>query len=117
MRNVIRKNEKYEQVGTIIGFDEERCYVVKGGVFYVHFPRTGEWRPASKETCAEFGQPETKAQQDARDKHTEEFLAEYRQRQANRTPEQIRESRMEARAAMGPGVRMVNIFTGEKWTT
>ena len=42
---------------------------------------------------------------------------EYRVAQQNRTPEQIAEQRAEARAAMGPGVEMVNIFTGEKYTT
>jgi hypothetical protein len=41
----------------------------------------------------------------------------YRQAQATRTPEQIAEERFEARAAMGPGVDMVNMFTGEKYTT
>ena len=41
----------------------------------------------------------------------------YRQAQATRTPEQIAEERFEARAAMGPGVDMVNMFTGERYTT
>ena len=41
----------------------------------------------------------------------------YRQAQAERTPEQIAEERMEARAAMGPGVDMVNMFTGEKFVS
>ena len=45
------------------------------------------------------------------------FLAVYRMEQAQRTPEQIAEQRMEARAAMGEGVKMVNIITGEKYTT
>jgi hypothetical protein len=31
--------------------------------------------------------------------------------------EQIAEERFEARAAMGPGVEMVNIITGERYTT
>ena len=53
----------------------------------------------------------------ARDIHTTAFLAEYRIAQLNRTAEQIREERFEARAAMGPGVEMVNIVTGEKYTT
>jgi len=45
------------------------------------------------------------------------FLADYRDYQSNRPAEQIAEERMEARAAMGPGVEMVNVFTGEKWTS
>ena len=53
----------------------------------------------------------------ARDKENEEFFAEYRKAQANRTAEEIAEQRAEARAAMGPGVDMVNIFTGETYRT
>lgn len=53
----------------------------------------------------------------ARDIHTTAFLKEYRTAQLNRSAEQIREERFEARAAMGPGVEMVNIVTGEKYTT
>ena len=53
----------------------------------------------------------------ARDKHTTAFLAEYRTAQLNRSAEQIREERWEARAAMGAGVDMVNIVTGERYTT
>jgi hypothetical protein len=53
----------------------------------------------------------------ARDIHTTAFLKDYRVAQLNRTAEQIREERFEARAAMGPGVEMVNIITGEKYTT
>ncbi len=53
----------------------------------------------------------------ARDVHTTAFLKEYRVAQLNRSAEQIREERWEARAAMGPGVEMVNAITGEKYTT
>ena len=53
----------------------------------------------------------------ARDIHTKNFLKEYTIAQKNRSAEQIREERFEARAAMGPGVEMVNIITGEKYTT
>jgi hypothetical protein len=53
----------------------------------------------------------------ARDIHTTAFLKEYTIAQKNRSAEQIREERYEARAAMGPGVEMVNIVTGEKYTT
>ena len=54
---------------------------------------------------------------EARDRHTQQFLAEYREAMANRTAEQIAEERAEARAAMGPGVEMVNVVTGERYTT
>ena len=53
----------------------------------------------------------------AREIHTKKFLQEYTIAQKNRSAEQIREERFEARAAMGPGVEMVNIVTGEKYTT
>ena len=53
----------------------------------------------------------------AREIHTKKTLEEYTVAQKNRTAEQIREERWEARAAMGPGVKMVNIFTGEQYTT
>jgi len=49
--------------------------------------------------------------------YTEKSIREYIQAQRNRTQEQIAEERFEARAAMGPGVEMVNIITGERYTT
>lgn len=52
-----------------------------------------------------------------RDVYTEKSIREYIQAQRNRTQEQIAEERWEARAAMGPGVEMVNIITGERYTT
>ena len=54
---------------------------------------------------------------DMREIETLEFIQEYRAAQANRTPEQIAEERMMARGAMGGGVDMVNIITGERYTT
>jgi hypothetical protein len=53
----------------------------------------------------------------ARDVYTERSIAEYIEAQRNRTPEQIAEERFEARAAHGEGVRLVNIITGETYTT
>ena len=46
-----------------------------------------------------------------------DFFAEYTKNQANRTQEEINEQRFEARAAMGSGVEMINIITGERYTT
>ncbi len=54
---------------------------------------------------------------DADDTSAIDDLANYREAQRQRTPEQIAEERAEARAAMGPGVKMVNILTGETYTT
>ena len=53
----------------------------------------------------------------ARDIHTTAFLREYRTAQLNRSAEQIREERFEALAAYGPGETVVNIITGEQYTT
>jgi hypothetical protein len=53
----------------------------------------------------------------SRDIEQREALKAYAEAQANRTPEQIAEQRAEARAAMGPGVKMVNVLTGERYTT
>jgi hypothetical protein len=53
----------------------------------------------------------------AREVETAQFFAEYREAQANRSAEQIREERAMARGAMGAGVAMVNIITGERYTT
>ena len=54
---------------------------------------------------------------DQRDEYVEQSLREYRIAQANRTPEQIAEERFEALAAHGPGETIVNIITGERFTT
>ena len=53
----------------------------------------------------------------ARDIHTTAFLKEYTIAQKNRSAEQIREERFEALAAYGPGETVVNIITGERYTT
>ena len=50
----------------------------------------------------------------ARDKDTQKVLAEYRR---NRPNGPSAEERAEARAAMGPGVEMVDVITGYKWRT
>jgi hypothetical protein len=53
----------------------------------------------------------------ARDVYTERSIAEYIQAQRNRSQEQIAEERWEARAAFGPGETIVNMITGERYTT
>ena len=53
----------------------------------------------------------------AREEYTERTLAEYRQAQLNRSAEQIQEERWEARAAFGAGETIVNMITGERYTT
>jgi len=84
---------------------------------------SGEFRPLMEDAMAELleaGLVDTaivNATADARKEHLKEIFAEYRTAQANRSPEQIAEERMMAAGAMGPGVDMVNIFTGETYTT
>ena len=53
----------------------------------------------------------------ARDADLDAIAAERIHQRGLRTPEEIAEERAEARAAHGPGVELVNIFTGERPTT
>ena len=79
------------------------------------------WRsndaPVPTSTFRDAGLPVPPAQEAARDRYLEPILREYREAMAQRTPEQVAEQRAEARAAMGTGVEMVNVLTGEKYTT
>ena len=83
----------------------------------------GEFRPLmddAMEQLLEAGLVDTATVEitaEARDVYTEKSIAEYIEAQKNRSAEQIAEERFEARAAMGPGVEMVNIITGERYTT
>ena len=83
----------------------------------------GEFRPLMSDAVAELHDAgyissiTVEATRIARDRYVQRTLAEYAEAQQNRTAEQIAEQRAEARAAMGPGVEMVNILTGETYTT
>ena len=96
---------------------------IQNGACGWYFESTGEFRPLMSDAMQELKDAglvdETTVTRTAvaREIHTKAFLEEYRTAQLNRTAEQIREERFEARAAMGPGVEMVNIITGEKYTT
>ena len=85
--------------------------------------KDGEFRPLMSDAVAELHDAgyissiTVEATRIARDKYVQRTLAEYAEAQQNRTAEQIAEQRAEARAAMGPGVEMVNILTGETYTT
>jgi hypothetical protein len=83
----------------------------------------GEFRPLMSDAMQELkdaglvdGQTVTRTAV-ARDLHTTAFLKEYTIAQKNRSAEQIREERFEALAAYGPGETVVNIITGERFTT
>ena len=83
----------------------------------------GEFRPLMDDAMAELHDAGLVSAdcvaitRDQRDEWVEQSMREYRTAQAQRTPEQIAEERFEARAAHGPGVEMVNIITGERYTT
>jgi hypothetical protein len=57
------------------------------------------------------------ATREARELNNSKNIAHYLEAQKSRSPESIAEERAEARAAMGPGESMVNIITGEQYTT
>lgn len=84
---------------------------------------SGEFRPLMSDAMQELEDAGLVDQQTvtrtsvARDIHTTAFLKEYTVAQKNRSAEQIREERFEARAAFGPGETVVNVITGEKYTT
>ena len=83
----------------------------------------GEFRPLMADAMAELleaGLVDTQTVETtavARDASLKVFFAEYRTAQANRSPEQIAEERMMTAGAMGPGVDMVDVVTGEQYTT
>jgi len=85
--------------------------------------KNGQFRPLMSDALAELKEAghiddaTVERTNVARDVYTDITLEAYRKGQAQRTPEEIEEERAEARSAMGPGVKMVNIITGEKYTT
>ena len=82
-----------------------------------------DFRPLNEEQVKELFEAKlitevtAKATNKAYEEHKANFIAEYIKNQENRTQEEINEQRFEARAAMGSGVKMVNIITGETYTT
>lgn len=51
------------------------------------------------------------------DNEQEIAIEEYRIARANMTEDELAEERLEARAAHGPGVELVDVFTGKKYRT
>ena len=102
-------------------WNEGEVKFVDGAVGWIM--KDGEFRPLMSDAVAELHDAgyissiTVEATRIARDRYVQRTLAEYAEAQQNRTPEQIAEQRAEARAAMGPGVEMVNILTGETYTT
>ena len=56
-------------------------------------------------------------QQVERERELDAALDGYRTAQEERTPEEVAMQRRRARAAHGPGVEIVNVATGERFTT
>lgn len=82
------------------------------------------WRWTSNDAACPLDSAESygipvnvEAQRAARDAELSAFAERYRKAQAKRTPEQVAEERAMARAAHGRGVKLVNVFTGETYTT
>jgi hypothetical protein len=69
------------------------------------------------DTLEEAGLTVPASQKAVRDREAAKAIRAYIEAQANRSDDEIAEQRAEARAAMGPGVEMVNVFTGERYTT
>lgn len=65
----------------------------------------------------EAGLTMTATQKAAYEESTRRSIERYRKREAARSPEEIEEHRAEARAAVGPGEKMVNVLTGERYVT
>ena len=102
-------------------WDNGEVRFVDGAVGWIM--QDGEFRPLMSDALQELqdaghiDQAVVEQTNVARDIYTERTLAEYRVAQSNRTAEQIAEERYEARAAHGAGVELVNVFTGERYTT
>tara|TARA_X000001036_G_C20660574_1_gene798756 strand:+ start:37 stop:402 length:366 start_codon:yes stop_codon:yes gene_type:complete len=121
MYNIITKQEGYNMSYMIDKWNAGEVHVEDGACGWLF--DSGEFRPLMADAMQELKDAglvdETTVTRTAvaRDAHLKEFFAEYTIAQKNRTAEQIREQRMEARAAMGPGVDMINCITGERYTT
>lgn len=94
---------------------------VFGWEFMEGFDGGYEFRPLMEDAMGELfnagfaTSKDVVATRKARDIHNEKMIAVYFESQANRTAEQIAEERAMARAAFGPGNKLVNILTGESY--
>jgi len=102
-------------------FEAGEVHVQEGAVGWLM--SDGEFRPLMSDAVAELKDAgkicatTVTRTAVARKLYTQKTLAEYTNAQKNRTAEQIAEERWEARAAFGPGETIVNIITGERYTT
>ena len=102
-------------------FEAGEVHVQEGAVGWLM--SDGEFRPLMSDAVAELKDAglicatTVTRTAVARKLYTQKTLAEYTVAQKNRTAEQIQEERWEARAAFGPGETIVNMITGERYTT
>ena len=102
-------------------FEAGEVHVQEGAVGWLM--SDGEFRPLMSDAVAELKDAghicatTVTSTEVARKLYTQKTLAEYTVAQKNRTAEQIQEERWEARAAFGPGETIVNMITGEQYTT
>ena len=102
-------------------FEAGEVHVQEGAVGWLM--SDGEFRPLMSDAVAELKDAgkicatTVTRTAVARKLYTQKTLAEYTVAQKNRTAEQIQEERWEARAAFGPGETIVNVITGERYTT
>ena len=102
-------------------FEAGEVHVQEGAVGWLM--ADGEFRPLMSDAVAELKDAglicatTVTRTAVARKLYTQKTLAEYTVAQKNRTAELIQEERWEARAAFGPGETIVNMITGERYTT
>lgn len=73
--------------------------------------------PVPADCFRDAGVPMPSGQRAALDRYYADVVGNYRQQQANMTKEERAERDAEARAAHGPGVVLVDVFTGRKFRT
>lgn len=100
-----------------IEYAQKSDYTITNGI--VRWDSNNQVPPADMvEAIATFEDSvDVEASKAARQIDNAAFIEQYIKAQANRSEDQIREERMEARAAFGPGETVVNVFSGERYTT
>lgn len=76
-----------------------------------------DFRPLSADTAAEYGVEWTAIQAAGYEAYCDRVVGDYRRAQAEMSDEARAEQLYEMRAAHGPGVNLVDIFTGETFRT
>lgn len=119
IRETHRTNNKIFYNVTIVDFERERVGLAYSNREELHkvlrWSTNGNTVPM--DICELGNWVYLEEQKEARQDEVQLAILRYKQAQRNRTPEEIEEQRFEARAAMGPGVVMVNVITGERYTT